>query len=119
MMGTMRRLLTVLVAACAALLLFTTPPAGAAPAPWFANQVGNATQVISVVGHRWFLTQRWMSAARGRGMGTDRGRHSGEDWCQGNVADIYEGSMQTPMGIFSLDFAFGTQPSPGADRTSR
>lgn len=113
MMGTMRRLLTVLVAACAALLLFTTPPAGAAPAPWFANQVGNATQVISVVGTggsdaKMDVWQRGAAGWEPIGVGIPA-----KIGAKGMSPDIYEGSMQTPMGIFSLDFAFGTQPSPG------
>ena len=31
----------------------------------------------------------------------------------GMVPQSHDGEMATPMGIFSLDFAFGTQPNPG------
>ena len=48
----MRRLLGLLCAAvCAAVVpLATAPKGGAVGAPWFAPSVGNATQVVSVVG---------------------------------------------------------------------
>lgn len=114
MMGIMRRLLSVLMAAIyTTLLLIAAPFADAAPAPWFANQVGNATQVISVVGTggsdaKLDVWQR--SAAGWEPIGVGIPAKIG---AKGMSSDIYEGSMQTPMGIFSLDFAFGTQPNPG------
>src|SRR6201995_6136166 len=49
---TVRRLLgLVCAAACAAVVpMATAPKGGAVGAPWFSPSVGNATQVISVVG---------------------------------------------------------------------
>ena len=29
------------------------------------------------------------------------------------AAQSHDGNMATPMGIFTLDFAFGTAPNPG------
>lgn len=112
MMDPMRRLLTLLMAVVLAMLM--APHAAAAPStPWFANQVGNATQVISVVGTGgadakmdvWQRTQAGWEPV-GTGIAAKIG-------AKGMSADIYEGSMMTPMGVFSLDSAFGTQPNPG------
>ena len=76
MMGTMRRLLTVLMAACAALLLFATPPADAAPTPWFANQVGDFFPCVIVeqqaTKHRLFCLgrmRRYPQPGQGLGIG--------------------------------------------------
>lgn len=74
----MSRLLALLCAAvctgCVAVVL--APVSLAVVNPWFANSVGNATQVVSVVG------------------------------TGGSTA-------ATPMGVYSLDSAFGTAPNPG------
>ena len=32
---------------------------------------------------------------------------------KGMAPETHDGEMKTPMGIFTLDFAFGTEPSPG------
>ncbi|WP_319455923.1 MULTISPECIES: L,D-transpeptidase family protein [unclassified Mycobacterium] len=107
----MRRLLTLL---CAAAVWFTAAPiAQAELIPWFANQVGNATQVISVVG------------VGGSDAKVDVYERTSAGW-QAVVAGVpakigekgmspehFDGSMLTPMGIYTLDFAFGTQPNPG------
>lgn len=110
-MGRMRRLLTLLCAA--AVLLSVAPAARAELNPWFAAQVGNATQVISVVGvggtdAKVDVYER--TAAGWQAVAAGIPAKIGE---KGMSADHYEGSMMTPMGIYSLDFAFGTQPNPG------
>lgn len=100
----------------AAVLLFTALAVGPAAAdnrPWFAAQVGNATQVISVVGvggsnAKMDLWQRgpagWqpVAAAIPAQVGS-----------RGMSPNIYEGSMMTPMGVFTLNSAFGTKANPG------
>jgi L,D-peptidoglycan transpeptidase YkuD (ErfK/YbiS/YcfS/YnhG family) len=110
-MTDVRRLLTLL---CAAAVWFTAAPfAHAELIPWFANQVGNATQVISVVG------------VGGSDAKVDVYERTSAGW-QAVVAGVpakigekgmspehFDGSMLTPMGIYTLDFAFGTQPNPG------
>jgi L,D-peptidoglycan transpeptidase YkuD (ErfK/YbiS/YcfS/YnhG family) len=114
-MDTMRRLLSVLVAAAGVALLLTmaAPFGNAAPTPWFVKNVGNATQVISVVG------------VGGSDAKVDVWQHTIAGWqpvataipakvgANGMVAQSHDGNMATPMGVFTLPFAFGTAPNPG------
>lgn len=65
------------------------PVTAAAGNPWFANSVGNATQVVSVV--------------------STGGSNAKMDIYQRTTA----GYPATPMGVYSLDSAFGTAPNPG------
>lgn len=109
----MARLIAAMAAAC--MLLFATAQVGsAAPnAPWFANQVGNATQVISVVGTGGSEAKMdvWQRTATGwAAIGTGIPAKVGSN---GMVAQSREGASATPMGVFSLPFAFGTAPNPG------
>ena len=81
--------------------------------PWFAPKVGNATQVISVVG------------AGGSSAKIDLFQRTAAGWqpirvgipafigANGMAPETHDGNMATPMGIFTLDFAFGTAPNPG------
>jgi L,D-peptidoglycan transpeptidase YkuD (ErfK/YbiS/YcfS/YnhG family) len=110
-MDGVRRLVTVLCAA--AVWLAAAPVARAELIPWFANQVGAATQVISVVGVG--LTDAKVdvyerNAAGWQAVAAGIPAKIGE---KGMSVDHYDGSMKTPMGVYSLDFAFGTQPNPG------
>ncbi len=114
-METVRRLLSVLTAAaCVALLtLASAPMSRAEETPWFAPGVGNATQVLSVVGvggsdAKMDVWER--SAAGWQPVGSGIPAKIGS---KGMSADHYDGSMMTPMGIYTLDFAFGTAPNPG------
>lgn len=111
----MRRLLALLCAAvCAALADLAAAATGAAVgAPWFAPSVGNATQVISVVGvggsdAKLDVYQRgasgWQSVAAGIPA------HVGS---AGLAPQAKSGYPATPMGVFALPFAFGTAPNPG------
>lgn len=107
----MRRLLTLLLAA--ALLPATGAPAAHAAGPWFASGVGAATQVISVVG------------VGGSSAKMDVYQRTGTGWqpigvgipafigAKGMAPQTHDGQMKTPMGVFTLDFAFGTEPNPG------
>lgn len=110
-MGGMRRLLT-LLCATAVCLVAGAPPAPAA-APWFASSVGAATQVISVVGvggssAKMDVYQRtaagWQPVAAGIPAFVG---------ARGMAPQTRDGELKTPMGVFTLDFAFGTAPSPG------
>lgn len=106
----MRRLLILL---CVALLPLASAPGHAQTAPWFAHYVGDATQVISVVG------------VGGSDAKMDVYQRTGAGWqpvavgipafvgSRGMASQTREGEMKTPMGIFTLDFAFGTAPNPG------
>jgi L,D-peptidoglycan transpeptidase YkuD (ErfK/YbiS/YcfS/YnhG family) len=114
-MEAMRRLRTLLCAvACAICLsLVLAPVSGAAGAPWFANSVGNATQVISVVSTggsnaRMDIYQR--TTAGWQPLKTAIPTHVGS---AGMAAQAKSEVPATPMGVYSLDSAFGTAPNPG------
>ncbi|MCW2520797.1 MAG: hypothetical protein JWR46_3416 [Mycobacterium sp.] len=89
------------------------PVARAELKPWFAPGVGNATQVISVVGvggsdAKVDVYER--TAAGWQAVAAGIPAHVG---AAGMAPETHDGQMLTPMGIFSLDFAFGTAPNPG------
>ena len=106
----MRRLLILL---CLALLPLSAANSQAQTAPWFAQSVGDATQVISVVGvggsdAKMDVYQRtaagWQPVAAGIPAFVG---------AAGMAPQTHDGQMKTPMGVFTLDFAFGTAPNPG------
>ncbi|MBS1691441.1 MAG: hypothetical protein JST91_04395 [Actinobacteria bacterium] len=107
----MRRLLVLL---CAVWLAGTgAPVAHGEVAPWFAGSVGPATQVVSVVGQGGSTAKVdvWQRTATGwQPIGVAIPAFVG---AKGMAAQTREGEMKTPMGIFTLDFAFGTTPPPG------
>ena len=110
----MRRLPSSLSAAAAAALIAVSPapPAIAAP-PWFQANVGNANQVLSVVstGGSTAKMDVWQRSATGwQPVGTGIPVHVGE---AGMAPEARDTIPATPMGVYSLDFAFGTQPNPG------
>lgn len=95
---------------------FVTAPPASAFAPWFANSVGPAAQVLAVTGTGgsdakldvWQRTVAgWQPVAGGVGIPAKVG-------AKGLSPNHFEGSMMTPTGVYSLDFAFGTQPDPGS-----
>jgi L,D-peptidoglycan transpeptidase YkuD (ErfK/YbiS/YcfS/YnhG family) len=99
-----RRLLVLL---CATVLSFAAAPLGRAEVtPWFAQSVGNATQVISVVGVGKSTAKMDVYERTAAGWQPIVGS-------AGMAPETHDGQMLTPMGIFTLDFAFGTAPSPG------
>ena len=106
-----RRLLALLCAG--ALCLAVAPVAYAEYTPWFAPQVGDATQVISVVGAGGSSAKMDVFQRGANGWEPLRAgipAHVGE---RGFAAETHDGNMQTPLGIYTLDFAFGTAPNPG------
>lgn len=110
----MRRALVSIFAALslAATTLASSPPSDA-EAPWFQANVGNATQVLSVVGTGGSTAKMdvWQRTESGwQPIGSGIPVHIGAN---GMVPQSHDGEMATPMGVFTLDFAFGTQPNPG------
>ncbi|CAJ1493305.1 L,D-transpeptidase family protein [[Mycobacterium] kokjensenii] len=111
----MRRFLSLFSAAlCTAVVtLAAAPGAQADLVPWFAKAVGNANQVISVVGvggsdAKMDVYQRgptgWQAVAAGIPA------HVGS---AGMAQKAKSGHPATPMGVFTLPYAFGTAPNPG------
>lgn len=106
-----RRLLVLLCAT--AVSLTAAPLARADLVPWFAQSVGTATQVISVVGVGGSNAKMDVYERTGAGwqaVGVGIPAHVGS---AGMAPQTHDGQMLTPMGVFSLDFAFGTAPNPG------
>ena len=113
-MDNVRRTLLSLSAALGAVVvsLASSPPSGAVT-PWFDAQVGTATQVLSVVGTGGSVGKMdvWQRGPAGwQPVGTGIGVHLGS---AGLAPEARDSVPATPMGVYSLDFAFGTQPSPG------
>ncbi len=115
----MRRLLAQLCAAVCAFTVLCTGAglfagiAGAAGNPWFANSVGNATQVVSVVstgGSNAKMDIYQRTAAGWQPLKTSIPTHVGS---AGMAPQAKSGYPATPMGVYSLDSAFGTAPNPG------
>ena len=110
-MDAVRRLLVLL---CAATACFGVAPHARADAvPWFGESVGNATQVISVVGVGGSNAKMDVYERTGAGwrpVGAGIPAHVG---AAGMAPQTHDGQMLTPMGVFTLDFAFGTAPNPG------
>jgi L,D-peptidoglycan transpeptidase YkuD (ErfK/YbiS/YcfS/YnhG family) len=93
--------------------LLTAAPAQAELTPWFARGVGNATQVVSVVGiggSRAKVDVYERSAGGWRALAAGVPAFVGS---AGMAPETHDGQMLTPMGIFTLDFAFGTETNPG------
>jgi L,D-peptidoglycan transpeptidase YkuD (ErfK/YbiS/YcfS/YnhG family) len=112
---TVRRLLGSLCATvCTAFVtLAAAPTGGAVGAPWFAPSVGNATQVISVVGvggSNAKLDAYQRGAAGWQPVAAGIPAHVGS---AGLAPQAKSGYPATPMGVYSLPFAFGTAPNPG------
>jgi L,D-peptidoglycan transpeptidase YkuD (ErfK/YbiS/YcfS/YnhG family) len=112
---TVRRLLGVLCAAVcvAGFTLAVAPLSPAVVNPWFARSVGTATQVISVVGvggsnAKMDVYQR--SATGWQAIAAGIPTHVGS---AGLAAQAKSGYPATPMGVFTLPYAFGTAPNPG------
>lgn len=111
----MRRLVSLFSAAlCAVAAALTTAPGATADVvPWFARSVGNASQVISVVG------------VGGSNAKMDVYQRSATGWqpvaagipafvgSAGMAPKAKSGYPATPMGVFTLPYAFGTAPNPG------
>jgi L,D-peptidoglycan transpeptidase YkuD (ErfK/YbiS/YcfS/YnhG family) len=101
------------IAAAAVIAMVVAPAIHADNTPWFARSVGNATQVISVVGVGGSSAKMdvWQRGAAGwEPIAAGVPAHIGS---AGMTPQSREGSMATPMGIFTLDNVFGTAPPPG------
>lgn len=111
----MRRLLRVLcAAACISLLMLASAPVGNAQYdPWFANRVGSATQVLAVTGTGGSDAKLDVWQRTGAGWQPVSAGIPAKIGAKGMSPDHYDGSMMTPQGIYTLDFAFGTEPNPG------
>jgi L,D-peptidoglycan transpeptidase YkuD (ErfK/YbiS/YcfS/YnhG family) len=109
--GSVRRLLGLVCAAVIALA--AAPSSHAVDSPWFERSVGGATQVISVVGVGGSNAKMdvWQRSADGwQPVGVGIPARVGSE---GMTPQAKTGYPATPMGIYTLDFAFGTAPSPG------
>jgi L,D-peptidoglycan transpeptidase YkuD (ErfK/YbiS/YcfS/YnhG family) len=111
----MRRLLASLFASACAIFasLACAPVGGAAGAPWFANGVGNATQVVSVMstgGSNATMDIYQRTSAGWQALRTGIPTHVGS---AGMAPQAKSGVPATPMGVYTLDSAFGTAPNPG------
>ena len=112
-MNGVRRLLFLLCAAVVWIPVTTAHVSHADSTPWFASSIGNATQVISVVGVGGSAAKMdvWQRTAAGwQPIDVAIPAHIGAN---GMAPETHDGDMATPMGIFTLDFAFGTAPNPG------
>ena len=112
-MRAMRRFLVGVVLSVA---MASAPPAHA-DAPWFGTQVGNATQVLTVVGTGGSTGKMdvWQRGPTGwQPIGTGIPVHVGS---AGLAPEARDNVPATPMGVYSLDFAFGTQSDPGGGLT--
>jgi L,D-peptidoglycan transpeptidase YkuD (ErfK/YbiS/YcfS/YnhG family) len=106
-----RRLLISLCALVAGLT--TAPVARAELVPWFAPNVGAATQVISVVGVGGSNAKVDVYERTAAGWQADAAGIPAHVGSAGMAPETHDGQMLTPMGVFTLDFAFGTAPNPG------
>lgn len=107
----MRRLLTLLCAVAVGLLV--APAARAELVPWFATNVGTATQVISVVGVGGSDAKLDVYERAATGWQAVSAGIPAYIGANGMAPETHDGQMKTPMGVFTLDFAFGTDPNPG------
>lgn len=111
----MRRILALLCAIVGAtgLAWLVAPVSSAVGAPWFANAVGNATQVVSVVSSGGSTAQLDVYQRSATGWDALQSGIPAHIGSAGLAPRARSGVPATPMGVFSLDFAFGTDPSPG------
>lgn len=100
---------------CALIAVVAAPPALGRYSPWFAPSVGGATQVLAVTGvggsdAKMDVWQRsaagWQPVDGGIGIPAKIG-------AKGMSPNHFDGAMMTPEGVYTLDFAFGTEPDPG------
>jgi L,D-peptidoglycan transpeptidase YkuD (ErfK/YbiS/YcfS/YnhG family) len=93
--------------------MVAAPASHAEYTPWFERAVGNATQVISVVGVGGSSAKMdvWQRSAAGwQPLEAGIPTHIGS---AGMTEQSRDGYPATPMGVFTLDYVFGTAPSPG------
>jgi L,D-peptidoglycan transpeptidase YkuD (ErfK/YbiS/YcfS/YnhG family) len=103
----------VAVSVAAVIAMIAAPVSRADYTPWFERGVGNATQVISVVsvGGSSAKMDVWQRGAAGwQPLEAGIPTHVGS---AGMTEQSRDGYPATPKGIFTLDYVFGTAPSPG------
>jgi L,D-peptidoglycan transpeptidase YkuD (ErfK/YbiS/YcfS/YnhG family) len=115
MLSAIRRALVSIAGAVAPLALAasaTAAPTLAAAPPWFAGQVGGAQQVVAVLGDQtghanvevWGkYNEQWWSMT---------GPLPGHVGSAGITDHARDGYPATPTGVFTLPWAFGTDPAP-------
>ena len=109
----MRGLVALLCAVALGWASVALAPDSDAAAPWFANSVGNATQVVSVVstgGSNAQMDIYQRTTAGWQTLKTGIPTHVGS---AGMAPQAKSEVPATPMGVYSLDSAFGTAPNPG------
>ncbi|HET9892435.1 MAG TPA: L,D-transpeptidase [Mycobacterium sp.] len=111
----MHRLLASLCAAACVIFasVVLAPVSAAAGAPWFANAVGNATQVVSVVSTGGSNATMEIFQRTGTGWQSLRSGIPTHVGSAGMAPQAKSGVPATPTGVYSLDSAFGTAPNPG------
>ena len=114
-MECMHRLLASLCAAACVIFasVVLAPVSAAAGAPWFANAVGNATQVVSVVSTGGSNATMEIFQRTGTGWQSLRSGIPTHVGSAGMAPQAKSGVPATPTGVYSLDSAFGTAPNPG------
>src|ERR1700741_3710513 len=105
----MRRLLALLcAAACVICTSVVLAPVSGAATPWFANSVGNATQVVSVVstgGSNATMDIYQRTTAGWQPLATGIPTHVGS---AGMAPQAKSGVPVTPMGVYPLDSGLDT-----------
>jgi L,D-peptidoglycan transpeptidase YkuD (ErfK/YbiS/YcfS/YnhG family) len=101
------------IAAAAVTALVGAPLSHADYTPWFERAVGNATQVISVVGVAASTAKMDIWQRGGAGWQPVEAGVPAHIGSAGLTEKSRDGYPATPMGVFTLDYVFGTAPSPG------
>src|ERR1700739_3264586 len=111
----MRRLLASLcAAACLIVASLVLAPVSGAATPWFANSVGNATQVVSVVSTGGSNATMDIYQRTIAGWQAPAPAFPPRVGSAGRAPQSRSGVPAPPMGVYPLDSAFGTAPNPGA-----
>lgn len=90
------------------------PVDGATGNPWFANSVGAATQVVSVVSTGGSNAQMNIYQRASDGWQPLKAGILTHVGSAGMAPQAKSEYPATPMGVYTLDSAFGTAPNPGS-----
>lgn len=85
--------------------------AQATPSPWFAESVGTATQVVSVQGTGGAKAVIGIWQRSGKTWEPIEQNVPSDVGATGFADTASDDNPATPTGVFSLDYAFGTEPS--------
>jgi L,D-peptidoglycan transpeptidase YkuD (ErfK/YbiS/YcfS/YnhG family) len=111
--GRVRRCLIALLSIVSLWLAVPVPVGHADYTPWFAPKAGNATQVVSVTGDGGSSAKVDVFGRTAAGWQPIRVGIPAFVGSNGMAPQTHDGQAKTPMGVFTLDFAFGTAPNPG------